>query len=35
MRFNHQSIRLEWARDGSPRATKVLMLHGLSGISTG
>ena len=34
MRFVHQSIGLTWTRDGSPRATKVLMLHGLSGIST-
>jgi len=35
MRFNHRNIDLEWSRDGSPRATTVLMLHGLSGISTG
>lgn len=35
MRFNHRNIGLEWSRDGSPRATTVLMLHGLSGISTG
>ncbi|HEX2785204.1 MAG TPA: alpha/beta hydrolase [Ilumatobacteraceae bacterium] len=34
MRFIHQSIGLTWTRDGSPSATKVLMLHGLSGIST-
>lgn len=34
MRFVHQNIALEWSRDGSPHATKVLMLHGLSGIST-
>jgi esterase len=34
MRFTHQNIVLEWGRNGSPRATKVLMLHGLSGIST-
>lgn len=34
MRFEHQNIVLEWRRDGSPHATKVLMLHGLSGIST-
>jgi len=34
MRFTHQNTGLEWVRDGSPRATKVLMLHGLSGIST-
>lgn len=35
MRFSHQSIDFEWSRDGSPGATTVLMLHGLSGISTG
>jgi pimeloyl-ACP methyl ester carboxylesterase len=35
MQFNHRNIGLEWSRDGSPRATTVLMLHGLSGISTG
>jgi esterase len=35
MRFSHQDVELEWSRDGSPGATKVLMLHGLSGISTG
>ena len=35
MRFNQRNIGLEWSRDGSPRATTVLMLHGLSGISTG
>ena len=35
MRFNHRNVGLEWSRDGSPRATTVLMLHGLSGISTG
>jgi pimeloyl-ACP methyl ester carboxylesterase len=35
MRFNHRNIDLEWSRDGSPNATTVLMLHGLSGISTG
>lgn len=34
MRFVHQSIGLTWTRDGSPGATKVLMLHGLSGISS-
>jgi pimeloyl-ACP methyl ester carboxylesterase len=34
MRFVHQSIGLTWTREGSPSATKVLMLHGLSGIST-
>ncbi|HSB87149.1 MAG TPA: alpha/beta fold hydrolase, partial [Ilumatobacteraceae bacterium] len=34
VRFVHQNIALEWSRDGSPHATKVLMLHGLSGIST-
>jgi pimeloyl-ACP methyl ester carboxylesterase len=34
VRFNHQDIALQWARNGSPRATKVLMLHGLSDIST-
>jgi pimeloyl-ACP methyl ester carboxylesterase len=35
MRFNHRNVGIEWSRDGSPRATTVLMLHGLSGISTG
>ncbi|MEP7204302.1 MAG: alpha/beta hydrolase [Ilumatobacteraceae bacterium] len=35
MRFSHNDVELEWSRDGSPGATKVLMLHGLSGISTG
>ncbi|MEP7045746.1 MAG: alpha/beta hydrolase [Ilumatobacteraceae bacterium] len=35
MRFNRGDIELEWSRDGSAVATKVLMLHGLSGISTG
>src|SRR4029079_10055091 len=35
MRFRHQDIELEWTRDGSASATTVLMLHGLSGISTG
>jgi pimeloyl-ACP methyl ester carboxylesterase len=35
MRFNQRNIGFEWTRDGSPRATTVLMLHGLSGISTG
>ncbi len=35
MRFSHRNTVLEWTRDGSPRATTVLMLHGLSGISTG
>jgi esterase len=34
VRFTHRNIELEWARHGSPTATKVLMLHGLSGIST-
>lgn len=34
MRFVHQNIALEWSRSGSPHATKLLMLHGLSGIST-
>lgn len=34
MRFDHQNIGLEWTREGSPHATKVLLLHGLSGIST-
>ena len=34
MRFTHQNTGLEWVRDGSPHATKLLMLHGLSGIST-
>jgi pimeloyl-ACP methyl ester carboxylesterase len=35
MRFNQRNIGFEWTRDGSPRAATVLMLHGLSGISTG
>jgi pimeloyl-ACP methyl ester carboxylesterase len=35
MRFVHRNIDLDWTRDGSPHAVKVLMLHGLSGISTG
>lgn len=35
MRFNQRNIGFEWTRDGSPRAVTVLMLHGLSGISTG
>src|SRR4051794_21856667 len=35
MRFSHQNIDFEWTRDGSASATTVLMLHGLSGISTG
>lgn len=34
MRFTHRNTELEWARHGSPAATKVLMLHGLSGISS-
>ena len=34
MRFTHRNISLEWTRDGSPRADKLLLLHGLSGIST-
>ena len=34
MRFLAGNIVLEWTRDGSPGAVKVLMLHGLSGIST-
>lgn len=34
MRFVHQNIALEWGRNGSPHATKLLLLHGLSGIST-
>jgi pimeloyl-ACP methyl ester carboxylesterase len=34
MRFTHRNIALEWTRDGSPRADKLLLLHGLSGIST-
>jgi pimeloyl-ACP methyl ester carboxylesterase len=34
VRFIHRNIALEWTREGSPRAAKVLMLHGLSGIST-
>ena len=35
MRFIHQNIDFEWTRDGSSSAKTVLMLHGLSGISTG
>ena len=35
MKFIHQNTGLQWTRDGSSRATKVLLLHGLSGISTG
>jgi len=35
MRFNHQSLDLAWTRDGSSRAVAVLLLHGLSGISSG
>jgi pimeloyl-ACP methyl ester carboxylesterase len=34
MRFSARDVDLEWTRDGSPGAVKVLMLHGLSGIST-
>lgn len=34
MRFTHRNISLEWTRDGSPHADKLLLLHGLSGIST-
>ncbi|MEY2581039.1 MAG: hypothetical protein QOE09_888 [Ilumatobacteraceae bacterium] len=34
MRFNHRNIVLEWVRDGSPDAPKVLLLHGLSDISS-
>lgn len=34
MRFTHRNITLEWTRDGSPHANKLLLLHGLSGIST-
>ena len=34
MRFIHQNIALEWGRDGSPGAATLLLLHGLSGIST-
>jgi len=35
MRFTHQGIDFEWTRDGSATSKTVLMLHGLSGISTG
>ncbi|MEP7114951.1 MAG: alpha/beta fold hydrolase [Ilumatobacteraceae bacterium] len=35
MRFNQRNIGFEWTRDGSPRAVTVLLLHGLSGISSG
>jgi pimeloyl-ACP methyl ester carboxylesterase len=35
MRFNHQNMALAWTRDGSSRADAVLLLHGLSGISSG
>ena len=35
MRFNHRNTDLAWTRDGSSRADAVLLLHGLSGISTG
>lgn len=35
MRFNHRNTGLAWTRDGSSRAVAVLLLHGLSGISTG
>ena len=35
MRFNHRNTDLAWTRDGSSRAVAVLLLHGLSGISTG
>ena len=34
MRFLVRNIALEWARDGSSSAVKILMLHGLAGIST-
>jgi esterase len=35
MRFTHRDVELEWSRDGSRHATKLLLIHGLSGISTG
>jgi pimeloyl-ACP methyl ester carboxylesterase len=35
MRFNHRNTGLAWTRDGSSRAVAVLLLHGLSGISSG
>ena len=35
MRFNHRNTDFAWTRDGSSRAVAVLLLHGLSGISTG
>jgi pimeloyl-ACP methyl ester carboxylesterase len=35
MRFNHRNTVLAWTRDGSSRAVAVLLLHGLSGISSG
>jgi len=35
MRFHHQNMAFAWTRDGSSRAVAVLLLHGLSGISSG
>lgn len=35
MRFHHRNTDLAWTRDGSSRAVAVLLLHGLSGISSG
>lgn len=35
MRFSHRNMDFAWTRDGSSRAVAVLLLHGLSGISTG
>ena len=35
MRFNHRDTGLAWTRDGSSRAVAVLLLHGMSGISSG
>jgi esterase len=34
VRFAHRNIDLEYARHGSPTETQVLLLHGLSGISS-
>jgi esterase len=35
MRFTHRNTELEWRRDGATAVTKVLLVHGLSGILTG
>ena len=34
MRFTYRNTEIEWTRDGSPHADKLLLLHGLSGISS-